>query len=134
MAQNVARRALPLACGLFLVALLGQVFLAGLGVFDSPSTFITHRNVGYLLGFATLVILGLAIVARPGRLVVTLSVVLLVQFALQSVLVALRVDAPVVAALHPVNGVLIILVVAAMIVLTWAPATRRASTDTGTRP
>jgi hypothetical membrane protein len=123
VAQDVARRALPVIGGLFLVGLLGQVFLAGLGVFDSPTSFVTHRNVGYLLGFVTLLILGVAIVARSGRSVIALSVVLIVQFALQSVFVAMRVDAPVVAALHPVNGVLIILVVAAITVL----ATRRST-------
>lgn len=117
MTQDLARRALPIIGGLFLICLLGQVFLAGLGVFDDPSAFLTHRDVGYALGFGTLLILGVAIVARSGRLVLALSVLLLVQFALQSVFVAMRIDAPVVAALHPVNGVLIILVVAAIVVL-----------------
>ena len=117
MARDLAARALPFISGIFLICLLGQVFLAGLGVFDDPSAFLTHRDVGYALGFGTLLILGLAIVARSGRLVLALSVLLLVQFALQSVFVAMRIDAPVFAALHPVNGVLIILVVAAIVVL-----------------
>lgn len=129
MARDLARSLLPVIGGLFLVGLLGQVFLAGLGVFDSPSSFVTHRNVGYMLGFVTLLILGAAIVARSGRSVIALSALLIVQFALQSVFVAMRTDAPVVAALHPVNGVLIILVVAAITVL----AARR-STDRSPRP
>ena len=125
MARDLARKALPVIGGLFLICLLGQVFLAGLGVFDRPSSFETHRAVGYLLGFVTVLILGVAIVARSERSVLALSVLLLVQFALQSVFVAMRVDAPVVAAFHPVNGVLIILVVAAIIVLsTRRPADR----------
>ena len=123
MTRDLARGALPVICGLFLVCLLGQVFLAGLGVFDSPSSFVIHRNVGYALGFVTLLILGVAIVARSERLVLALSVLLLVQFALQSVFVALRIDAPVVAAFHPVNGVLIVLVVAALVVLSARSAT-----------
>lgn len=131
MARDIARRALPVIGGLLLICLLGQVFLAGLGVFDSPSSFVTHRNVGYMLGFGTVLILGVAILARSERLVLALSVLLLVQFALQSVFVAMRIDAPVVAAFHPVNGVLIILVVAAIIVLSARrPANRsRASTS-----
>lgn len=127
MARDLARRALPIVSGVFLVCLLGQVFLAGLGVFDDPSAFLTHRDVGYALGFGTLFILVLAIIGRPGRLVVGLSVLLLVQFTLQSVFVALRVDAPTVAAFHPVNGVLIILVVAAIVVLSARPSAEASS-------
>ena len=134
MARDLARRALPLISGLFLICLLGQVFLAGLGVFDSPSSFVTHRNVGYLLGFGTLLILGVAIVARSERLVLALSVLLLVQFALQSVFVAMRLDAPAIAAFHPVNGVLIVLVVAAIVVLSARPATARTSVSTSPAP
>ncbi len=134
MARDIARRALPLISGVFLICLLGQVFLAGLGVFDSPSSFVTHRNVGYLLGFGTLLILGVAIVARSERLVLALSVLLLVQFALQSVFVAMRIDAPVVAAFHPVNGVLIILVVAAIVVLSAPRRTDRSRVSTSPVP
>ena len=134
MARDLARRALPIVCGLFLVCLLGQVFLAGLGVFDSPSSFAIHRNVGYALGFGTLLILGLSIVARSDRLVLALSVLLLVQFALQSVFVAMRIDAPFVAAFHPVNGVLIVLVVAALVVLSARPATDGSPAASGSVP
>lgn len=131
MARELATRALPIISGIFLICLLGQVFLAGLGVFDDPSAFLTHRDVGYALGFGTLLILGVAIVARSERLVLALSVVLLVQFALQSVFVAMRADAPVFAALHPVNGVLIILVVAALVVLSSRRSTVRAPAVAG---
>ncbi len=134
MARDLARSALPVIGGVFLVCLLGQVFLAGLGVFDDPSSFVTHRNVGYLLGFGTLLILVVAIVARAERLVLALSVLLLVQFALQSAFVAMRIDAPVVAAFHPVNGVLIILVVAAIIVLSTRRRTDRSPVSTSPVP
>lgn len=130
MSRDLARRALPIVSGAFLVCLLGQVFLAGLGVFDDPSAFLTHRDVGYALGFGTLIILILALIARPGRSIVGLSALLLVQFTLQSVFVAVRTDAPVVAAFHPVNGVLIILVVAAIVVLSARPATDPAPVST----
>ena len=68
------------------------MFLAGLGVFDDPRSFITHREFGYLLGWFTLVMLVLALVGRQRRLVVGLGALMLVQFALQSVFVALRTD------------------------------------------
>jgi len=110
MATSLARRALPLAAGAFVACAILQVFLAGLGVFDDPGSFITHRNFGYTFGWLTLVILVLAIVGRSGRRLIGLSALLLVLFSLQSVFVALRADMPTVAALHPLNGFAILLV------------------------
>src|SRR5690349_1499905 len=104
-----ARRALPFVAGAFVACTVLQVFLAGLGVFDDPGSFITHRNFGYTFGWLTLVILVLAIVGRMGRRTIGLSVLLLVLFTLQSVFIALRTDLPAVAALHPLNGFLIML-------------------------
>ena len=57
MARSVARTAYPVVAGLFVACAIIQVFLAGLGVFDDPSSFITHRNFGYLFGWLTLVLL-----------------------------------------------------------------------------
>lgn len=99
-----ARRAHPLVTGLFAACAVIQVFLAGLGVFDDPGAFITHREFGYLFGWLTLVALVLALIGRLPRRVAGSSALLLVLFALQSVFVALRVDMPAVAALHPLNG------------------------------
>jgi len=110
MATSFARRALPFVAGAFVACAILQVFLAGLGVFNDPSSFITHRNFGYTFGWLTLVILVLAIVGRNGRRLIGLSALLLVLFSLQSVFVALRTDMPTVAALHPLNGFAILLV------------------------
>jgi hypothetical protein len=104
-----ARRALPFVAGAFVACTVLQVFLAGLGVFDDPGSFITHRNFGYTFGWLTLVILVLALVGRTGRRMIAVSVLLLVLFTLQSVFIALRTDLPAVAALHPLNGFLIML-------------------------
>ena len=120
MARSFARRALPIVAGLFVACGIVQVFLAGLGVFSDPASFITHRDFGYLLGWFTLAILILALVGRERRLVVGLSIMLLVQFTLQSVFVALRTSAPTVAALHPVNGFLILVVGLLITRLAWA--------------
>ena len=128
MATSVARRALPVVAGAFVACAILQVFLAGLGVFNDPSSFITHRNFGYTFGWLTLVILVLAIVGRNGRRLIGLSALLLVLFSLQSVFVALRTDMPTVAALHPLNGFAILLV---SIVLTrdaWLARTVTAAT------
>ena len=104
MITTGARRAHPIACAVFAACATVQVFLAGLGVFDDPRAFITHREFGYLFGWLTLVVLVLALVGRLPRRITGMSLLLLILFALQSVLVALRADLPAVAALHPLNG------------------------------
>ncbi|HET7168653.1 MAG TPA: DUF6220 domain-containing protein [Candidatus Limnocylindrales bacterium] len=106
--MSFARQALPVVGALFVACVVIQVFLAGLGLFDDPRSFETHRQFGYLFGMLTLVLLALALAGRQSRRVVGLSALLLLQFALQSLLVALR-PSPL-AALHPVNGFLILLV------------------------
>jgi hypothetical protein len=71
---------------------------------------VTHREFGYLFGWLVFVLLILALVGRMGRRVVGLTLLLIVLFILQSVLVAVRTSQPAVAALHPLNGFLILLV------------------------
>ena len=117
--RSLARRALPVVALLFVAAGLVQVFLAGLGVFDDPRTFMTHRAFGYVIGWFTLVILVLALVGREPKRIVGLSILLLVQFALQSIFVLQRGSLNAVAALHPVNGFLILLVTLAIARLSW---------------
>ena len=108
MGRSIARTAYPVVAGLFVACAVIQVFLAGLGVFDDPNAFITHRNFGYLFGWLTLVLLVVALVGRMPRRFVGLAVLILVLFSLQSVFVALRADVPAIAALHPLNGFLIL--------------------------
>jgi hypothetical protein len=76
----------------------------------------------------------LAVVGRTGRRLIGLAALTLVQMALQSVFVVLREDAPAVAALHPVNGVLLLLVTIVIARAAWArgsaasPSTERSTT------
>ena len=120
MVQRCARLLHPFATGLFVACGVIQVFLAGLGVFDDPRAFVTHREFGYLFGWLTLVMLMLALVGREPRRVTGLSALLLVQFALQSAFVAVRADIPAVAALHPLNGFTILLVGTLLTRMSWA--------------
>jgi hypothetical protein len=108
MVRSFARTAYPVVAGLFVACAVIQVFLAGLGVFDDSSAFITHRNFGYLFGWLTLVLLVISLVGRMPRRYIGLAVLILVLFSLQSVFVAVRQDMPAVAALHPLNGFLIL--------------------------
>jgi hypothetical protein len=104
MIRSIARLALPAVAGLFVACVVIQVLLAGLGVFESPVAFLTHREFGYLFGWLTLMMLVLALVGPAPRRITGSVVLLLVLFALQSVLIGVRTDLPAVAALHPLNG------------------------------
>lgn len=129
MVRRLARAIHVGAAWLFVAGLIVQVFLAGLGVFDDPGAFITHRDFGYLIGLLTLVLLVAAIGGRLGGRQIGLVVLLMVQFALQSVFVAMRSESPAVAALHPVNGFLILLVT--LIIARDASSARAAIFDAG---
>ncbi|MFL5769337.1 MAG: DUF6220 domain-containing protein [Chloroflexota bacterium] len=94
----------------FTIGVVIQVFLAGLGVFDDPSTFGVHATWGYMLEVVVLALLVLAIIGRLGRRQIAYAAALIGMFALQSIFVAVRDEVPVIAALHPVNGFAILLV------------------------
>jgi uncharacterized protein DUF6220 len=132
MFGSYARRAFPLVAALWVACCVIQVFLAGLGVFDGPSSFITHRDFGYTFSLLILVLLVLAIVGRMSRAIVGGCVPLAVLFTLQSVFVALRTDMPTLAALHPLNGFLILGVGVFLTRASWAG--RDAESATPPRP
>src|SRR4026209_1368387 len=119
-ARNGAYTALAVVAWLFAACIVVQVFMAGMGVFDGPERFETHRNFGYLFGWLTLVMVIIAAVGRLGRRLIGLSVLALVQFFLQSVFILFREDQPAIAALHPVNGPLLLAVSIAIGRIAWA--------------
>lgn len=130
MLRSIARRALPIAAAAFVVCAIVQIFLAGLGVFDDPTSFVTHREFGYLFGWLTLIILVLALLGRTPRRVIGLCALLLVLFAFQSVFVALREDLPSIAALHPLNGFAILAVGVVITRAAWAVRLEAVSSTT----
>lgn len=113
-ARSGAYTALAVVAWLFAACIVVQVFLAGMGVFDGPERFETHRDFGYVFGWLTLVMLIIAAVGRLGRVLIGLSALTLLQFFLQSVFILFREDLPAVAALHPVNGMLLLVVAIAI--------------------
>ncbi len=119
MQRGIARTVHLGAALLFVLCVGIQVFLAGLGVFDDPEAFVTHREFGYLFGWLILVMLVAAIVGRLGRIQAGGAILLMVQFAFQSVFIAVRADQPAIAALHPLNGFLIGLVAVALASAAW---------------
>lgn len=130
MIRSWARFAHPFAAGLFVACAVVQVFRAGLGVFEDPKAFLTHRDFGYVFGWLTLLILVLALVGRMPRRITGLSLVILVLFSLQSVFVVLRPTIPAVAALHPLNGFAILAVAWITTRSSWAVRRERAPEST----
>ena len=105
---------------LFVAGLVAQVFLAGLGVFSSAASFATHRDVGYSLSLIPIVLLVAGLLGGLGRRLALIAVLEIVLFILQSVFVVMRTSAPAVAALHPLNGFLILLLAIVIARESWA--------------
>lgn len=110
MPGRPVRIAFAATAWLFVACTVVQVFLAGLGVFRSAADFDVHRTFAFIFGWLTLVMLGLALAGRLGRRAIGQVVLLLVLFSLQSVFIEVRTSAPELAALHPLNGFVILLV------------------------
>jgi uncharacterized protein DUF6220 len=104
------RRAHLVVAWAFVAGVVVQVFLAGLGVFDSPERFELHTTWGYTLELLPVVLVVLAAIGRLGRRQLIYPIAIFGMFILQSILVAVRADVPMIAALHPVNGFGILLV------------------------
>jgi hypothetical protein len=93
---------------LFVAAVLYQVYLAGVGLFGhGVDQFSAHRGFGWLLHLGPLPVLLFGWAAHPGRRIMWLAGALLFLVAFQPFLPSARVDSPWLAALHPVNAVLI---------------------------
>jgi hypothetical protein len=111
---------------IFFLALVVQVFLAGLGIFggveeiegagsiDSDGwedEISAHAGFGHLLWLVSIAIFLLSLAARLGRNRVLLTLALPVLLFVQIVLAAGGEEAPVVGALHPVNALVILALV-----------------------
>ena len=95
----------------FLLGLFLQLLFIGMGVFPrkgDPSPFALHRNWGYILGDIAVVLFLIALAARPGwKTVLIAFIVAVLTFLGQPLLANARTSAPVVAAFHPVNALVI---------------------------
>jgi hypothetical protein len=83
-----------------------QVFLAGLAVpqLGGSGSFVTHVDIGRIIGAVFLALVVAAIAARAGRRRIGQAAGLLGLYVVQSVLPYLDPALPFVAALHPVNA------------------------------
>jgi hypothetical protein len=120
MARSFARAAFPWLAWIFAGCLVVQVFLAGLGAFGTADGFAPHRQWAYTFGYLIFVNIVVAIVAALPRRLIGLTALAAVLFILQSVLVALREVSIGIAAIHPVNGFLILLIALVVARDSWA--------------
>ena len=98
------------AAVIFVVAILLQVFFAGTAIVNlgGSGDFATHREFGYTwIGLAALAVLLTAFAARRPRADVGIVAGLLVLYIVQTILPNFRTSAPWVAALHPVNALIL---------------------------
>jgi hypothetical protein len=91
---------------LFVAGVIVQVFLAGVGLFGAGSLDL-HRSFGYWIELIPLLMLPFAWPAHVGRRMVWLNVALFVVVLIQTSLPYAKTDMPLVAALHPVNALLV---------------------------
>lgn len=92
---------------LFALCILIQVFLAGLGVFDSATFFSAHIAFAHNFQYIAILLLILALLGRFPRAIPLFSLLLIVQFVLQYAFVRMsgQLGLLFIAAFHPVNAV-----------------------------
>lgn len=93
---------------LFVAAIVVQVYFAGLLLFGQEGGQGLHETTGYILGTAGALFLLLPALARAGTSAIIVGVVLALITFFQPNLTFARDDSPLIAALHPVNALLIV--------------------------
>lgn len=102
---RAARYAYVILAWAFLVGLVAQVFFIGLGLFAGSQNLALHRDFGWMLHLAPILVLIAAALARAGRLHWLWALALALVVFIVPILPSLRGDAPVAAALHPVGAI-----------------------------
>jgi hypothetical protein len=94
---------------IFVLGIAIQVFLAGAGIFQSAAWIEYHSTLGHTLPLIPLVLLILGLVGRQPRSVnwLTLLLFAITYFQPWFIYVAHGLQTPILAALHPVNALLI---------------------------
>ncbi|MEP6469476.1 MAG: DUF6220 domain-containing protein [Chloroflexota bacterium] len=90
----------------FVAGVVLQVYFIGLGLFVSSDDKELHRNFGWILHLVPPFILLAAAFARAGRTRILQTTALAVTIFIVPILAAIRADAPLAAAFHPVGALL----------------------------
>jgi hypothetical protein len=93
---------------LILAGLVVEFYLAGSALFGVTQSFQLHRALGSVLAIAILLLLVLALIARPGRRLVGMVALLTALTIVQAALPSLRSAVPALAALHVVNAAVLL--------------------------
>lgn len=109
------RWAFTVAVWLYAGAILLLTFLVGLGFFSPVRLglvsrrgyLVQHAELGWLVALASLLLVLMALAARPGWRLVGLTVLLALLSLVQALLPGLRGQAAWLAALHPVNALIL---------------------------
>jgi hypothetical protein len=110
MIGSWARRLHPWLSGLFALGVLVQAFLAGAALVQlgGSGNFETHISFGYTaMGILALLVLIAAGLGRADRFQVWGSIALFLDYIVQTILPNFRASSPAIAALHPVNALLL---------------------------
>ncbi len=91
---------------LFTACAVVQVFLAGLGFFESGSYLADHVDFGHMIGLLTYPLIIFALVGRVGRQLVVQAALVTVLYFVQIILPTI--DEGWIAALHPINAFILI--------------------------
>lgn len=111
MITTYGRWAHVVAAWVFVAGVLYQAFLAGraLAQLGGSGDFSPHISFGYsILGILALAVLLTALIGRVPRSQVGLSIAVLLLYIVQASLPSARTSAPIIAALHPANAMLLL--------------------------
>ena len=134
MVRSAARAVHPWLAWLFVATVILQVFLAGMALFAGTG-FQTHIDFGYTFpGLASLALLIATIVAGMSRREVGWAFAVLLLYVVQTILPNLRSSLPIVAALHPVNAVLLFAIGSAIALRSRRAAAASPATETEKAP
>lgn len=101
---RVARYAFAVLALAFAAGIVLQVFFIGLGLFVGSENLALHREFGWILHLAPLLVVVAAALAGAGRTRILQAVALVVVVWIVPILAAVRTDLPMVAAFHPVGA------------------------------
>ena len=110
MVGSNARRVYPWLAGLFALGVIVQAILAGAALpqLGGSGDFETHENVGYtVMGILALALLIAAGLGRGSSTMIWGSVAVFVLYIVQTLLPTFSGSAPILAALHPANAIVL---------------------------
>jgi hypothetical protein len=113
---QIGRYAYVAVIWVFVAFLVTQIFFAGLGLFGVPRDMSLHAGFGWFVHILDLLLLVVALVARVGRPTAWWVLALFVTSAIQPFLPEIGADLPLVAALHPLNAVVMSIIAAKLAV------------------